>query len=86
MCSEQTSIGQCAQHINSNYKKKIVLCTTKEEVTLFRTCGVSSASVFPRREKNPQRVVVYGDIRFLSDVTGEMELLSQTASKESELS
>lgn len=80
MCSEQTSIGKCAQHINSTMKK-IVLCTTKEEVTLFRTCGVSSASVFPRREKNPQRVVVYGDIRFLSDVTGEMELLSQTTSK-----
>lgn len=50
MCSEQTSIGKCTQHANSTMKK-IILCTTKEKVTLFRTRGASPASVFPRREK-----------------------------------
>ena len=74
----KASTGKCRKQVNSAMKK--IECTG-EEITLFRVHGVNPASVFMRRENKPQMLGAYGDIIFLSDVMGEVELVRQTTSE-----
>ena len=75
----KASTDKCTKQVSSAMKK--IECTEEEEITLFRAHGVNPASVFMRRENKPQTLVAYGDIMFLSDVMGDVELVRQTTSE-----
>ena len=74
MCSEQR-FYICKQSKRVNSTMQEVECTTKEEITLFTMHGVNPASVSVRWENKPQKVVLYGEMRFRSVVTWEMGLV-----------